>query len=52
VTQLRKDGKIVGEHYRLIRSDQTVFDPGNYVPVLAAQPGALRKRRAVKRTGS
>jgi transposase len=40
--ELRQDGRIVGEHTRCFRRDQTIFDPWHYVPVLARKPGALR----------
>ena len=40
--ELRKDGRVVGEHRRCFGRDQTVYDPWHYVPVLARKPGALR----------
>src|SRR4051794_7437844 len=40
--ELRRDGKLVGEHARCFGRDQTRFDPWHYVPVLARKPGALR----------
>ncbi len=39
--ELRQDGRMVGEHPRCFRRDQTIFDPWHYVPVLARKPGAL-----------
>src|SRR4030095_5172009 len=41
-TELRQEGRLVGEHRRCFGRDQTVFDPWHYVPVLARKPGALR----------
>lgn len=40
--ELRRDGRVVGDHHRCFGRDQTVFDPWHYVPVLARKPGALR----------
>ncbi len=39
---IRQDGVIVGEHARAFGRGQTVYDPWQYVPVLARKPGALR----------
>jgi transposase len=41
-SELRQNGRIVGEHCRSFGRDKAVFDPWHYVPVLARKPGALR----------
>jgi hypothetical protein len=40
--ELRQDGRIVGEHARSFSRGKTIYDPWNYVLVLARKPGALR----------
>ncbi len=42
---IRQDGAIVGEHARAFGRNQTVYDPSDYVPVLARKPGALRSEQ-------
>src|SRR6185312_9047244 len=39
---IRQDGAVVAEHRRRFGRGETVYDPWNYVPVLARKPGALR----------
>jgi hypothetical protein len=41
-SELRQEGRIVGEHPRSFGRDRTISDPWHYVPVLARKPGALR----------
>jgi hypothetical protein len=46
--ELRRDGRLVGDHRRAFGRGETVFDPWHYVPVLARKPGALRNGAPLK----
>ncbi len=39
---IRQDGASVAEHARCYGRGETIYDPWQYVPVLARKPGALR----------
>ena len=39
---VRQDGGVIANHDRCFGREQTIYDPWQYVPVLARKPGAMR----------